>query len=110
MADPNDGANGGFVMRIHRVRSEFVVAACDAELLGRDLPLDGGGKVKVTSHFYGERQVSREELLWALERATVANLLGPKVLAVAEAGGHVRPGGTTTLGGVPHAEIFAMVE
>ncbi len=97
-------------MRIHRVRAEFVVAACDAELVGRELPLEhGNGTVKVTSHFYGERRVSKEELLWALERATVANLLGHRVLKVAEDGGHVDRGATTTLGGVPHAEIFAMV-
>ncbi len=110
MTEPTGADHGGFVMRIHRVRTEFVVAACDAELLGRELPLgSGGGTVKVTSHFYGERQVSREELLWALERATVANLLGARVLRIAEEGGHIAPGGTTLLGGVPHAEIFAMV-
>ena len=33
----------GIVMRVHKVRSEFVVAACDAELLGRDLPVGHGG-------------------------------------------------------------------
>ncbi len=108
MAGGPVGATDGFVMRIHRVRSEFVVAACDAELLGRSLPLAGGGSVTITSHFYGERRVSKEELLWALERATVANLLGARVLEVAAEGGHVAPGGTTNLGGVPHAEIFAM--
>ena len=110
MAEPNGEETGGFVMRIHRVRTEFVVAACDAELIGRELPLDGGGTVKVTSHFYGERQVSREELLWALQRATVANLLGQRVLALASEAGHVAPAATTTLGGVPHAEIFAMFD
>jgi uncharacterized protein len=103
-------AGGGFVMRVHRVRSEFVVAACDAELVGRDLPIGGHGKtVHISPQFYGERTVSREELLWALERATVANLLGAKVLEVATEGGYVAPEGTGTLGGVPHAEIFAMV-
>ncbi len=100
----------GFVMRVHRVRTEFVVAACDAELLGRDLPVGSEGRtVKVSSQFYGERTVTRDELLWALERATVANLLGARVLQVASEGGFVTPGGTGTLGGVPHAEIFAMV-
>ncbi len=100
----------GFVMRVHRVRAEFLVAACDAELLGRDLPVGSGGRtVKVSSQFYGERAVTREELLWALERATVANLLGARVLKVASEGGFVTPGGTGTLGGIPHAEIFAMV-
>ena len=99
----------GVVMRVHRVRSEFVVAACDADLLGRDLPVgDHGRTVKVSSQFYGERRVTREELLWALERATIANLLGERVLQLASEGGFVTPEGTGTLGGVPHAEIIAM--
>jgi len=97
------------VMRVHRVRSEFVVAACDAELLGRDLPVgDKGRTVKVSSQFYGERRVSREELLWALERATIANLLGERVIKLAAEGGLVSADGVGTLGGVPHAEIIAM--
>ena len=101
---------GGVVMRIHRVRSEFVVAACDAELLGRELPVgDRGRTVRVSGDFYGEREVSVEELLWALERATVANLLGSRVLRIASEHGHLAAEATTDLGGVPHAEIFAMV-
>ncbi|MCI4351497.1 MAG: DUF424 family protein, partial [Thermoplasmata archaeon] len=76
---PND-----IVMRIHRVRAEFVVAACDAELIGRKLPVGAAGHtVEVTSFFYGERPVSREELLWALKRATVVNLLGSRAVALA---------------------------
>jgi uncharacterized protein len=103
-------AGGGVVMRIHRVRAEFVVAACDAELLGRELPVGENGRtVKVDGHFYGEREVSVEELLWALEQATVANLLGERVLKIASENGHVAPDATTTLGGVPHAEIVAML-
>jgi uncharacterized protein len=101
----------GIVMRIHRVRAEFVVAACDEELLERELPIGTAGRtVKISSYFYGERPVSRDELLWALERATSVNLLGPRVLALAEAEGYVAPGGTGLLGGVPHAEIYTMPE
>jgi hypothetical protein len=99
----------GVVMRIHRVRSEFVVAACDADLLGRDLPVgDKGRTVKVSTQFYGERRVSREELIWALQRATIANLLGDRVLKLAAEGGFVSADGVGTLGGVPHAEIISM--
>ncbi len=101
--------SSGVVMRVHRVRAEFVVAACDAELLGRDLPVGTAGRtVRVSQQFYGERVVSKEELLWALERATIANLLGERVLRLAREGGFVGPDGTGHLGGVPHAEIFAM--
>lgn len=99
----------GIVMRVHRIRSEVVVAACDAELIGRDLSLgDSGRTVRVSGQFYGERRVSREEILWALERATIANLLGPRVLRLAEEEGFVAPGGTGLLGGIPHAEIFSI--
>jgi len=99
----------GVVMRVHKVRSEFVVAACDADLIGRDLPVgEHGHTVKVTSQFYGERRVTREELLWALERATIANLLGERVLRLAREGGFVTPEGTGSLGGIPHAEIFSI--
>ncbi|EQD48993.1 protein containing DUF424 [mine drainage metagenome] len=100
----------GYVMRVHRVRAEFLVAACDAELLGRDLPVGTAGRtVKVTPEFYGERRVTRDELLWALQRATIANLLGARTLRLAQEGGFVDPTDAGDLGGVPHAEIFAML-
>jgi uncharacterized protein len=100
----------GFVMRVHRIRAEFVVAACDAELLGRELPVGTAGRtVTVSAQFYGERKVSREELLWALQRATIANLLGARVLQLAQESGFIAPGGAGQLGGVPHAEIFGLV-
>jgi len=100
----------GVVMRVHRVRAEFVVAACDADLVGRDLPIgDHGRTVKITAQFYGERRVTREELLFALQRATIANLLGERVIQLAVEGGFVSAEGMGTLGGVPHAEIFAMM-
>lgn len=100
---------GEIVMRVHRVRAEVVVAACDADLIGRELPVGKAGRtVTVTSHFYGERRVSEEELVWALKRATTANLLGERVLAIARDSGFIAPGASGLLGGVPHAEIFAM--
>jgi hypothetical protein len=100
---------GEIVMRVHRVRAEVVVAACDADLIGKELPVGTSGRtVTVSAYFYGERQVTDEELVLALQRATTANLLGPRVIEIAREGGFVAPGGAGKLGGVPHAEIFAM--
>ena len=97
-------------MRIHRVRSEVVLAACDEELLGRQLPVGTAGRtVTISSQFYGERRVTPEELRWALHQCTIANLLGERVLAEAEREGVLSPGGHGRLGGVPHAEIFTML-
>lgn len=100
---------GGIVMRVHRVRAEVVVAACDEELLGRRLPVGSKGRtVEVSSQFYGERVVARDELVLAIRRATVVNLLGARVLAVAREEGLVASDGSGELGGVPHAEIFSI--
>ena len=101
----------GVVMRVHRVRAEIVVAACDAELLGRDLPVGTAGRTaKVSGQFYGERVVSKDEFVLALRRATVANLLGAQVLKWAQEEGFVDAEGCGILGGVPHAEIFTVPE
>ena len=105
MTAPDDA----IVMRVHRVRAEVVVAACDAELLETDLRVGSNGRVvRVSSQFYGDRRVGREEFLWALRRATTANLLGTRVLQLAVEAGVVDAGATGELGGVPHAEIFSM--
>ncbi|HYK93376.1 MAG TPA: DUF424 family protein [Thermoplasmata archaeon] len=101
----------GIVMRVHRVRAEVVVAACDADLLGSEIPVGSSGRtVRISSQFYGERRVTAEEFLLAARRATIVNLLGPRVLAVAEREGMIAPGGAGSLGGVPHAEIFTIEE
>ncbi len=98
-------------MRVHRVRAEVLVAACDEELVGRRLPVgSAGGTVEVSSHFYGERPVSEEELTWALHRATIVNLLGPRVVAFAQRAGLVDPNGAGLLGGVPHAEVVTILD
>jgi len=101
----------GIVMRVHRVRAEVVVAACDEELVGQKIPLGPSGRtVTVSSQFYGERPVSVEEFVLATRRATIVNLLGARVLAIAEAQGMIAPGGAGALGDVPHAEIFTVEE
>ena len=38
-AGTSDGAEGQVVLRVHRVRGEVVVAACDAELVETDVRL-----------------------------------------------------------------------
>lgn len=96
------------VMRVHRVRKEVVVAACDADLVGCELPLGTGtAKVMVSAQFYGERKVAREELVWAIQHGTIVNLLGPLVCQIAQEEGLLAADHTGTLGGVPHAEIVS---
>jgi hypothetical protein len=99
---------GSIVLRVHRVRAEVVVAACDSELLGTYLGV-GKTRVPVTSQFYGRRVVTEEEFVHFVRQGTIVNLLGKRTLAWALRAGLVGPEGTGTLGGVPHAEIIQML-
>jgi hypothetical protein len=111
--DPSSGNDSppvsvpGVVMRVHRARGEIVVAACDADLIGTSLRI-GSREVAITSHFYGWRQVSSEELVQAIRQGTIVNLLGTRTVTIAQKAGLLTAGGTGQLGGVPHAEIFQM--
>lgn len=111
--DPAEGARSGartpgeVVLRVHRVRGEVVVAACDAELVETEVRL-GRRAIKISSSFYGVTVVSTEEFLREVRRGTIVNLLGARTVSWAEAAGLLSPGGTGTLGGIPHAEIVQM--
>lgn len=98
-------APGGVVMRVHRVRTDLVVAACDSELLGTELSV-GKGRAKVSSHFYGRILVSEEEFVSQVKRGTIVNLLGERTIAWAVAAGLLSHRAPMTLGGVPHAQII----
>ncbi len=100
-------AHGQVVLRVHRVRGEVVVAACDAELVDTEVKL-GQRAIKISSYFYGITAVSPPEFLREVRRGTIVNLLGPRTVSWAESAGLLAPGGTGTLGGIPHAEIVQM--
>ncbi len=104
---PGSRGPGQVVLRVHRVRGEVVVAACDAELVETEVKL-GQRAIKISSSFYGVTAVSAEEFLREVRRGTIVNLLGPRAVSWAESAGLIAPGGTGTLGGIPHAEIVQM--
>jgi uncharacterized protein len=102
--DPVPGP-GAVVLRIHRVRGEVVVAACDSELLETEVRV-GKTSVKISSHFYGRIAVSEEEFVSHVRRGTIVNLLGERAVSWAVRAGLLSADGAGTLGGLPHAEII----
>lgn len=101
-------APGGVVLRIHRVRGEVVVAACDSELLETEVNV-GRTPVKISSHFYGRISVNEEEFVAQVRRGTIVNLLGERTIGWAVRAGLLAEEGAGSLGGVPHAEIVELV-
>jgi len=95
-------------MKVSVVRGETVVAACDRELLGQSFS-EGKKRLCVDEDFYGCQEATREDLVAALEKATIANLTGEQAVGIAREAGHVSGDGIITIDGVPHAQIFIML-
>lgn len=94
-------------MKVHRRQGDVLVAACDTELV--DTEIDNEGSVfAVNGSFYGEEEADREDLVLALEEATIVNVLGERAVACAVEVGIVDEGSVTEVGRVPHAQMVVI--
>lgn len=93
-------------MRIHVRGIEVLVAACDADLLGKTLR-EGELRLHVSSFYDGE-EVEEEEFIEQLRRATIGNLVGNETVAAASRAGLVSEDGVLWIEGVPHAQLFVL--
>lgn len=86
-----------------------VIAACDAQLLGKVLQGEGETilDLKTYKAFYGEK-VSEERLLEMLEDAENLNLVGEKVIGVASKVLPVDASKAKKIGGVPHLQFYKL--
>jgi hypothetical protein len=95
-----------FYFKVHRSEGHVLVAACDRELLGKTL--SGDVDVLVSPRFYGQDLCEEEGLLNALSEASLANLLGNKVVDLAVEKGIVNKKNILVMGGVKHAQIVTL--
>jgi hypothetical protein len=94
-------------MKVYKTGSETLVAACDADLLGRTLR-EGVVKLFVNPAFYDGREVEAEEFIASLRMATMGNFVGEETVRIAQGAGFVDEGGILTIQGVPHAQMFVL--
>jgi len=94
-------------MRIYHVRGEVMVAACDRELLGKKFE-EGELTLDVRESFYYESFVTEQTFINSMKIATIANLVGERVVALAIREGFVEEEGVIKIKGVPHAQMFLM--
>ncbi len=93
-------------MKVYSRGTELLVAACDADLLGRTLR-EGELRLHVSSFYDGE-DVTEEEFVRQLKQATIGNLVGKKTVEAARRAGLVGKDGVLLIEGVPHAQLFVM--
>lgn len=94
-------------LKIHRTPEGEVVAVCDDDLLDTTLR-DGDLCVSIGGDFYGTTHATAEEVRAALRDAANANLLGKESVGIAVEMGLISEKSCMTIGGVPHALIFAV--
>lgn len=96
-----------FWVKVHHSRTgEVVVAACDEELLERNLKIIKDFSVEVSRAFYGGVLVGEEELQNYLKQGTIVNLLGEYVVEYALNHGLIVEKAIVRVGGVPHVQIY----
>lgn len=100
----------GFVyVKIHESGGEVVVAICDEEILGTRLIDEEKGVVfYVDPYFYGGEKVSVEEALRILDRASIANLVGKRIVDAAIRHGFIHSEAVLYINNTPHAQFMVL--
>jgi hypothetical protein len=93
-------------MRIYTRGPEVLVAACDADLIGRTLR-EGELRLHVSSFYDGE-EVTEEVFIRQLKLATIGNLVGRVTVEAAQRAGLIENNGVLWIEGVPHAQLFVI--
>ena len=95
-------------IKVHTKGPEVLVAACDADIVGKTYRSEGL-KLHVSESFYNGESGDEDVLVNRLEMATIANLVGQRTLEIAIRHGFVNPKCVIEIGGVPHAQMARMM-
>lgn len=96
-----------YYVKVYRVQSEIMVAACDENVHGKCYE-EGEVVLRGERKFYGNKLRSREEALELLRQATIANLLGEDIVGQGIKIGLIAPENVIRVRGVPHAQMVRM--
>lgn len=92
-----------FWSKVHKIREHVVVGICDEELLGEKI---GKEEVEVSKKFYGERLVNEKEAVELMEKSTICNLLGDRIIKLALKRKFIMRKNVMFIGGIPHAQFI----
>ena len=94
-------------LNVYRAGGEVLVAACDKEILGKVFT-EGELQLEVSKRFYCGELKDLKELSRILNEATIANLVGDKVVDYAVSCGLVSKENVLVIGGVKHAQFVVV--
>jgi uncharacterized protein len=93
------------ILRERETPKGLLVSVCDSEILGETFE-DGEVSLTVTEEFYAGEEADEERVVDGLARATVANLVGERCVALAIDHGFVEESNVLEVGGTVHAQLL----
>ncbi|MFX1295774.1 MAG: DUF424 domain-containing protein [Promethearchaeota archaeon] len=94
-------------MRIRNMQDELMISVCDRACLGK-VYREGKFILRVSPKFYGNKLVTLEKAINELKKATIANLVGEKIIDECIKSGLIHEKGVIRIDGIPHAQIIKM--
>jgi len=94
-------------VNIRKWGHQVLLAACDAELLGKVLR-EGKIVFEVREQFYKGSKVSVEEAIDLMRQSTVVNMVGKCIVDKALEKGMIHPEAVLNISGIPHAQIVKL--
>jgi len=91
-------------VKIRKWGRQVLLAACDAEILGKTLK-DSNITFEVSEKFYKGYKTSVDEAIDLIEESTIVNLVGTNIVKRAIERGYVHPEAVIKICGIPHAQI-----
>ncbi|WP_336360524.1 DUF424 domain-containing protein [Haladaptatus sp. ZSTT2] len=85
----------------------LLVSVCDSEILGKTFS-EGDVTISVSESFYDGEEMTEEAVIASLRRATVANIVGTRSIALAVEHGFVDESTVLTIGDTRHAQVLRL--
>jgi len=97
------------LLRERETPEGLLVSVCDPDCIGETFEsADGEVSLSVTEEFYGGREAGEAEVLDSLARASVANIVGERAVAVAVEAGLVAEERVLDVGATRHAQLLRL--
>lgn len=81
----------------------FVIAICDKDLIGKTFS-EGEIEIKVSEHFYGGEEKTKEEVIEVMKSSDNLNLIGEEAVGLAVELRIIDKNNVIKIQGVPHAQ------
>ena len=92
-----------FWCKIFQTKYDLIVAICHQELL--DKQIGQNPVIKVSRNFYGERIIDEDTAVKLMKKATIGNLIGKRIIDLAEKNGFIIRKNIILINDIPHAQF-----